>query len=163
MDAVWRPNGAFPLSQQLRGAGELRAAFEANLSLAANKHTAARISLPDESDAPLFMARTRGAVQSRSVGAKTGSASRTILAGFQCGPAKTLVAAGFLLYGNRLRGQAVYVLRRKQGASESCLRRNATAILSNFALPCAPLGSETVFDGKRQTSPRIKGRHLEAS
>ena len=74
-------------------------------------------------------------------------ASRTIPAGFQCGPAKTLVAAGFLLYGNRLRGQAVYVLRRKQGASESCLRRNATAVLSNFALPCAPLGSETVFDG----------------
>lgn len=36
---------------------------------------------------------------------------------------------------------------RKQGASESCLRRNATAVLSNFALPCAPLGSETVFDG----------------
>ena len=88
MDAVRRPNGAFPLSQQLRGAGELRAAFEANLSLAANKHTAARISLPDESDAPLFMARTRGAVQGRSVGAKTGSASRTIPAGFQCGPAK---------------------------------------------------------------------------
>ena len=76
---------------------------------------------------------------------------------------KTLVAAGFLLYGNRLRGQAVYVLRRKQGASESCLRRNATAALSNFALPCAPLGSETVFDGKRQASSRIKGRHLRVN
>ena len=40
MDAVRRSGGAFSLSQQLRGAGKLRAALEADLSFAANRNAA---------------------------------------------------------------------------------------------------------------------------
>ena len=40
VDAVRRSGGAFSLSQQLRGAGKLRAALEADLSFAANRNAA---------------------------------------------------------------------------------------------------------------------------
>lgn len=93
VDAVRRSGGAFSLSQQLRGAGKLRAALEADLSFAANRNAAARVSLPDQSDIPLFVDRTRGAVQSGSAGAKAGRTSRTLPASSQCGSSKALVAA----------------------------------------------------------------------
>ena len=146
VDAVRRSGGAFSLSQQLRGAGKLRAALEADLSFAANQNAAARVSLPDQSDAPLFVARTRGAVQSGSAGAKAGRTSRTVPTSSQCGSLKALVAAVLFLYGSRLCREAVYVLCGKQGTSGDSCSGDKPPFLPNLALPCAPLGSEAVFE-----------------
>lgn len=146
VDAVRRSGGAFSLSQQLRGAGKLRAALEADLSFAANRNAAARVSLPDQSDIPLFVARARGAVQSGSAGAKVGRTSRTVPASFQCGSSKALVAAVLFLYGSRLCREAVYVLCGKQGTSGDSCSGDKPPFLPNLALPCAPLGCEAVFD-----------------
>ena len=102
--------------------------------------------LPDQSDAPLFVARARGAVQSGRAGAKAGRTSRTLPASSQCGSSKALVAAVLFLYGSRLCREAVYVLCGKQGTSGDSCSGDKPPFLPNLALPCAPLGSEAAFE-----------------
>ena len=148
VDAVRRSGGAFSLSQQLRGAGKLRAALEADLSFAANRHAAARVSLPDQSDAPLFVARTRGAVQSGSAGAKAGRTSRTIPSKFPMwfGKSAGRCCTVPIRQSTMQEKLCTYCAENKVHLGVVLQRRRYQPFLPNLALPRAPLGSEAFFE-----------------
>lgn len=146
VDAVRRSGGAFSLSQQLRGAGKLRAALEADLSFAANRNAAHAfrflINLIFHYSWPEHVERFKAealAQKQEELRARFRQVSNVVLQ-------KALVAAVLFLYGSRLCREAVYVLCGKQGTSGDSCSGDKPPFLPNLALPCAPLGSEAVFE-----------------